>query len=1092
MVPSPERIPADHPARHRLRTEFDTTFFVEAGAGTGKTAAIVGRIAALVAAGRLVSPRLVAITFTEAAAAELRARVKERLEQATSDPAFDPEEQRRCQLAARQLDQASIDTIHAFARTLLGMFPLEAGLPPNFETLDEIEETLDFEDRFRKWFDDLAGNPQRREAARRVLLLGMMPDQIARLAWGVQNHYDLLARDTDWPVSPAPPATPIAHDLARMIVDARDYLPYGPADHPFARVLLGLQFAAERLEGARTEDEALMALQSVEKISFSHGSQTEWRDINGQNAGRLLKEALKEVETGAREALESHRQASFCSLLPAVRDFVLDYADERKRLGVTTFDDLLTWARDLLRDHPDVRARAQARWDRIFLDEFQDTDPLQIELALYLAGDPRAPLSKDWRQTPLVQGKLCLVGDPKQSIYRFRRADIALYQVVQQHVGETLNLTENFRSVPQILEWVNHHYGRVMRRVEGAQPEYIALNAHEEGTSQAVYFVGHPLDAPQREVWEAEARAVAECSRRVVDEAWMVSEGRSGSRTMRKARFRDICVLIPSRTNLKRLERAFDRESVPYRLESGELIILTQEVRDLISCLRAIEDPSDQVALVAALRAPIYGCSDPELLQWVETNGRLDHERPGTGQGDRVSQALTHLADFHRRRHEMSAAGLVEAFVDSRLLIAASFGQPRPREVWRRYRYVAGRARAFAATGRTNLRAFVEWMEGLELEQARDVGGSLSEVDEDAVRVLTIHGAKGLEFPVVIMTGWGSKRSFRAPAAVPDRIGGRLALGIGDFATADYQDAIQHERALDEAEALRLTYVAATRARDHLILSLFRRANAQEVHATAFALNLEGWGRAESIQLAGPSMRDRPAAITLPSISVEEHKQAEAEWIAHRQAALDARRGLRIQTPTGLSHAADKDELAAQDEPSAYRRGRAGTSLGRAVHAVLQTIDLATLDGLDDLARIAASVEGAADRVSEVARLVTAAATSQPVRRALSSARYWREVPIGANLDGVLLEGVIDLLYEENGKFVVVDYKTDRLSPSDLEKRKLTYRLQGAAYALLVEAATKGVVEDVSFVFAATNSVWRIEDLDQAKAHAMVGLSSAS
>jgi ATP-dependent helicase/nuclease subunit A len=1090
-MPMPEGVPADHPTRHRLRTEFETTFFVEAGAGTGKTAAIVGRIATLIAAGQLLSPRLVAITFTEAAAAELRARVKERLEQASNDSDLDPEEQGRCRLAARQLDQASIDTIHAFARTLLSMFPLEAGLPPNFDTLDEIEEGIDFEDRFRKWFDDLAENAQRREFARRVLLLGMVPEQLARLAWAMQNHYDLLTRDSNWPIPPAPPAVPIAHDLARAVVEAQNYLPYGPADHPFARALRDLQFAAERLQGATTEDEALTAVQFVGKISLAHGSQAEWRDINGQNAGRLLKEALKEVESGAKAALGIHRQAAFCALLPAVRDFILEYADERKRLGVTTFDDLLTWARDLLRDHPDVRARAQSRWDRIFLDEFQDTDPLQIELALYLAADPRQPTPADWRQTPLVPGKLCLVGDPKQSIYRFRRADIALYQAVQEHVGETLNLTENFRSLPHILDWVNYHYALVMHRIEGAQPAYIALNAHEVAASKAVRFVGYALDAPQRDVWEAEARAVAECSRRAIDEEWMVSEGRSGARSMRKARFRDICVLIPSRTNLKRLERAFDRESVPYRLESGELVILTQEVRDLISSLRAIDDPSDQVAQVAALRSPIYGCSDPELLQWVETGGRLDHERPGTGQGDRVRQALTHLADFHRRRHEMSTARLLEEFIDSRLLITASFGQPRPREVSRRYRYVVGRARAFAATGRTTLRAFVEWMEGLELEQARDVGGSSSEIDEDAVRVLTIHGAKGLEFPIVIMTGWGSRRNLRAPVAVPDRVGGRLALGIGDFATVDFEDAVQHERALDEAESLRLTYVAATRARDHLILSLFRRANATDVHATAFALNLESWARAESIQLAGPSGRDVPPAATLPSISVEEHKQAENEWISRRQATIDAHRGLRIQTPTGLSHAADKEELVAQEEQSAFRRGRARTSLGRAVHAVLQTINLATLDGLDDLAGIAASVEGVPGRVSEVASLVRAAAASEPVRRALTSNRYWREVPVGAQLEGVLLEGVIDLLYEDRGKLVVVDYKTDRLSASDLEKRKLIYRLQGGGYALLVEAATKSVVEDVSFVFAATNSVWRIEDLNQAKADAVFALAGS-
>src|SRR5439155_17542089 len=183
---------------------------------------------------------------------------------------------------------------------------------------------------------------------------------------------------------------------------------------------------------------------------------------------------------------------------------------------------LLTWARDLLRDDLDVRGRAQARWSRILIDEFQDTDPLQAEIAFYLASEPGH--TGDWRSLRLVPGKLTVVGDPKQSIYRFRRADIALYQTVQAHVGLTVELSQNFRSVPRILDFVNAHYAEHMQRAEGLQPEYFALAADAADTELGLWRFGEPLDAPQPDVWAAEANAVARSAHRVVADGWLVSE----------------------------------------------------------------------------------------------------------------------------------------------------------------------------------------------------------------------------------------------------------------------------------------------------------------------------------------------------------------------------------------------------------------------------------------------------------------------------------------------------------------------------------------------------------------------------------------
>src|SRR5439155_2080864 len=259
------------------------------------------------------------------------------------------------------------------------------------------------------------------------------------------------------------------------------------------------------------------------------------------------------------------------------------------------------------------------------------------------------------------------------------------YQTVQARVGLTVELSQNFRSVPRILDFVNAHYAEHMRRAEGLQPEYFALAADAADTELGVWRVGEPLDAPQPDVWAAEANAVARSARRVVADDWLVSEGKGAERRARPAHYGDIAVLIPTRTNLRRLERAFEREGVPYRIESGELIVQTQEVRGLVSCLRAVDDPSDQVALVAALRSVAYGVSDVELLQWSERGGRWSYEFPGEGSVERVRVALEELRQLHLGRHRLSVPALIQEILDRRMLVAGSFGEPRPRESWRRY-----------------------------------------------------------------------------------------------------------------------------------------------------------------------------------------------------------------------------------------------------------------------------------------------------------------------------------------------------------------------------------------------------------------------
>jgi ATP-dependent helicase/nuclease subunit A len=1132
-------VPIDQAERERLLAELDATFFVEAGAGTGKTTALVRRVVELAKAGRMSMLGLAAITFTEAAAAELRDRVRQGLESAAADDELAAESRSRCEVAAREVDLAAIQTVHAFAGALLRTFPIEAGLPPGFGTLDQIQRDLAFDERFRAWlYDEVPeeGNPAR-EAVRRIFALGMTPDRLRELARGLQDQYDLLEAEPlatgarpalGWDSPEPADAIQVAQrwgaeleGLLPMLEHARD-----PAAGRLAREVRNVQFVAGRMRQAADDDEALEALQGfLQRYPRRSGAQSEWHQGYEQDV-RDIKAAFKDSRAEVEDALAEHRAAALGALLGHLRDLTLRYAAERKRQGMATFHDLLTWTRDLLRDHPDVRRRAQARWQRLFVDEFQDTDPLQAEIAVLLASEPNQAEERDWRELRLVPGMLFLVGDPKQSIYRFRRADIAMYDAIYERfadAAERLSLVQNFRSVAPVIRWVNHHFTVDMDGERGVQARYTELHPRPGGETTladadcGVRLLGGFVDGKAAMRAREEADAIARLVRRMVAEGWPVLDPESGQ--PRPVRYQDVCLLMPTRTNLRWLERKLEAYDLPYRMQSGTLVLNTQEVRELLACLRAIDDPSDQVALVAALRSPAYGCSDAELLQWAEADGALSYLREEGGCDGPVREAFVSLRGFHMRRLDHSAAITAERFIRQRMLAEQAFGHPRPREAWRRLRYVVAQARALAGSGQPTLRALLDWLEGLQRTSFYDAESPTPEADEDAVQLMTIHGAKGLEFPVVILTGLGSRpRDQSTIAFVPDRIGGQLHVRCGEFQTPGY--AREHEQQLDAAERVRLLYVAATRAREHLVLSLFRGKDPCHAQRIADILAGDGIALCQEIPLpieleltqpipveqsstsasrtpgmnaqrdAAPVRAEPVDAPTEQSIAetAEAHREAENAWMEQRARRLAGYASQRHVTPTGLAkrQAGGIAPLEFEDEELApptreetvssvlFRGGRAQTGVGRAVHAVLQTINLSTLDGLELLSQAAAEQYGVPDRAERIARLTRQLQQSATLQRVLTEGRYWREVPVATQLNGEILEGIIDLLHESStGELTIVDYKTDSV-PDDADRQQLLdyYRVQMAAYALALRSSTKREVANTVILFAGRDAMF--------------------
>ncbi len=1073
----------DSPAREAVRNDLVGTLFLEAGAGSGKTTSLVERFVALVRVG-IPADRIAAITFTEKAAGELADRVRQALGRAGDHAALD------------LLDRAAIGTLHSFAQRILNEHPIEAGLPPRLEVLDEISSQVAFDQRWDAFVDQLLEDDAVEVPFRMLLASGIDLRHLRDVALAFADNWDLVAeRLVDRP--PMPPL-----NLAGMLDEVDALLAAAdactdPEDKLLAR-LVELAAWSLRLRAAVDDDSRLTLLGDRERPSTrvgNAGRRGAWADVVEVRAAvAALGERCDRTRRDVQEVAIGH-------MADAIGRFTVACAEERRRAGRLEFHDLLVLARAVLRDPqhgPAVRAAARDRYQRLLLDEFQDTDPIQVELATLLAIDP-GDETGDWRDAVVEPGRLFFVGDPKQSIYRFRRADIEVFLTTRDRFGGSIHrLTTNFRTTAPVLEWVNHVFGRLIVEEPGSQPAYEALHAHRTeaapvGPSVAVLgSLPHPAATSAGALRLCEATDVVAVARQAVAEGWSVSD----STGWRPARWSDVAILLPARTSLRQLEQALESAGVPYRAETSSLVYGTSEVRDLLMVARAVEDPTDSLAAVAALRTPAFGCGDDDLYTWrVHHRCWWDHQAtlPVDAPHDHpVAVGLAWLGALHRERLWLSPSQVLERIVRERRLLEVAFVHPRPRDLWRRMRFVIDQARAWEEAGGVTLRQYLEWVKLLGAEGSRVIETVLPETDDDAVRILTVHGAKGLEFPVTILSGLTTLLQ-RRPAGVQVRFppGGGWALRLGaDVRTEEFDSGAALEEQMDRHERLRLLYVAATRARDHLVVSVHRKEARESGRVADTAAQVlwdagrDGPGVVFDPRAAGGATAVSVAPVTpepLPALVPWD------AWETEREEALGAAGRLLVTSATSLSKlavaaAAAADPGLAKDgrdiDLPPWQKGRYGTAVGRAVHGVLQAVDLASGDGLAAAVAAQAAAEGVPGRESVIAALARSALESDLLQRA-AARPHWREVYVGCPLGDGVLEGFVDLLYRDDDGLVVVDHKTDSWrEEADLDAKVDRYKVQLAAYAYAVrEAVGEAVVRAVLLFLSPSGAVEREVDV---------------
>jgi ATP-dependent helicase/nuclease subunit A len=1067
----------------------DGDLMLSANAGSGKTSVLVERFVASVVEDGLRPDQVLAITFTDKAAGELRARVRARLLELGERE------------GARQAEGAWITTFHGFCQRILRAHAVAAGLDPAFTILEPAESRAAVREAFDAALAAFLAEPR---AAALDLAAAYTVDRLQRMV--VAAHDALRSRGQTRPRLPDPrPADPAAAGVALEQ----------------ARAALATELAGAGTGGASV-DAAREALEAC-RARLHAGDEV---DVDAVKVGRTAA-ALKTPTADAyratceryAHALADQRAVPALALVDELLGRYADaYAQAKRSRTAVDFDDLELLARDLLLAEPGIAAGYRERFARIMVDEFQDTNPLQLELLELVSRD-----------------NACTVGDELQAIYAFRHADVEVFRARRDALaarGRAATLATNFRSRPEILQvlngafaplhehWVDLRPGREDPPAAEPLVELLITDADAwNGDAPAALGVGLPAASA---VKQAEARIVAQRVGALVHEEGVAP--------------RDVVVLLRASAEMGLYERALELAGLPTLAGGGRGWWARQQIRDLCHLLAALANPRDEEALLGLLASPMVGLSS-DALALLALSARGERAAPGEGAAqdtlddvrrggrtlweaahdpalvlapDDAERLIAFRAWFAAEREraprlgldEVLARGLRRTRYDLHVL-ALPRGERRLANIHKLLRLAA----SYEARRGRDVRGFID-LANAELEaDARESDAPVDLGGLDAVRLMTIHAAKGLEFGVVVVADLGRKGNLSPPDlhVDSDRVGLRLVDLDAKKTTALDFDAIEAERrAADEAEERRVMHVAMTRAEERLILSGAARlgehwpqpgpgaapiswigpalvpgvasldvgdpARAHGLVRTVLNSPASGILRLEAPAPVAPGEQlslalngGAPAAAPPPATPLAEPQIVPSPPAALSYSALSryAACPYRFHLERGLGLPEQQPPAHLREAPASAAESAPAPTLdlllrGTLVHQLLEDLDLrggAAVPDADAVRAVAAAHEAELSdaEVADLQQMVGAFAGSELRARLADARSIHREHAFAFVLTGgPLLTGFVDVVArEDDGAALIVDYKSDQVADADLEALvEASYATQRRIYAL--------------------------------------------
>jgi len=1056
--------------RQMIVQNLDVSMLVEAGAGSGKTTSLVDRMVALIATGKSSVDKMAAVTFTRKAAAELKGRFQIALEEAFQNEK-DGAKKARYETALSKLEHLFAGTIHSFCGRLLRERPIEAKLDPDFTELEEDENLLLRDQCWSEYLDRL--HTEEAAILKDVMELGLTKP--AELDSTYKNvclypEVEVVRKKEDRPHFSKEKAL-----LKKYLAQASKSLPKTVPKKGWDRLqkLLRQAFLRTRHLDLDQDPEFIKVLSGLDRSVKV--TQNRWPN---KELALAEQAAFEEFKQGVViPCLERWRHYCHYFIMELVVPAAAYFRSVREKDSLMNFQDLLLKAAELLRRNPEVRHYFQKRFTHILVDEFQDTDPVQAEVILYLTGEKLE--EKSWHKLKVKPGSLFIVGDPKQSIYRFRRADIDTYNEVKRIIGDSggliIPLTATFRSLPAVCDWLNPIFeNKFPAEADQYQPALETLKPYRKIKGGGVRRI--TIDKVYRHKQDEIARIDAGRIASWID--WALKGNFDVLRTEDEEKEEkgpaagpeDFMILCRYKAHLPIYARALEERGLPYEITGGGAFAESEELWHLFNLLTAVAEPDDQVALVATLRGIFFGVSDDLLYRFKKGGGLFSYLASQDKCCDkeareRLESVFAKLREFHQWTRTKPPAGALSMIVDRLgiipLALTRDMGETRAGNLFKALELAFWES----SRGTTAFADIVErlsyYYEEVDVEEL-----SVEPGKKDLVRLMNLHKAKGLEATVVFLAD-PLKETVHDPVIHITRkkekaAGCFLALQpMGDYRTEvvglppDWSKYQALEEKYEAAESDRLLYVASTRAKQLLVVSMYPDKPDRGAWKDLYPYIKE----IEELKAPDEAVAEIPEG-KVSADAFEAGKNKIAEKIARSK-----EHSYETEAVTTVAKAQAEETPFSEDT-------RGGMVWGRIIHRMLEAV---TKDENIDLGLIAENL------LREEERPLSEKESAIATVKGVMSSELWRrmkkaeealvEVPFSLKIEDTtmpkVMSGAIDLAFKEQDGWVIADYKTDKVD-GNLDALVAYYKPQVEMYRKFWEEACGEKVKEAGLYFIDT------------------------
>jgi len=1067
----------DQKAREKIIKEIDRNILVEASAGSGKTSSLIHRMAALIKSGKFKVDEIAAITFTRKAAIELKERFQQKIEDSFRETGNE-KEKGYLREALYNLEQCYLGTIHSFCARLLRERPIEAGLDPEFTELDDLDDTLLKEEAWERYLLNL----KIKESPSLIHLeeLGIKPSELADCYKTVCTFPEVKPF---FQASPKPNLKEAIKEIISFSDEASQYIPDEEPKMGYDKLQEAV-LSVKRMKGFHDyikEDynkiKLLENFSKAEKITLNRWTSKEkakeYRDS-------LVLELQEKV---IDPTLQQWREYCYADTIKFVLPAVEYYHELRRRVSMLNFQDLLLKTSFLLRDYHEVRQYFQQKYKCLLVDEFQDTDPIQAEIIFYLTGQD--VYEKNWQKLIPRPGSLFVVGDPQQSIYRFRRADIAIYNLVKGLIeksgGEVLKLQSNFRSLRSIGSYLNPIFEELFSSgQEKFQAVYSPMQTVREDNSQYLSGVKQLIvskEGNKNNTIRQDAQSIARIIRNMVDSP-------SPSVT-----YKDFMILLRYRSRMDIYARTLAEHGIPFTVSGYASLNESYQIKELLKLFRLMRDVENQVLIVAVLRGMFFGFSDDDLYQFKGAGGEFDFykkipEKLNLKLRENFDRAFCRLRQFHLWTQNLPPVTAMEKIIiDSGLLPHSSLEGYNLNKCGELY-FILEKLRKAEAGEVIGFASMVDQLEKMleaGVEEELDI---LAE--ENTVRIMNLHKAKGLESPVVFLA-IPYNTTTHEPTYYIERTGqepfGHFLVhrfnaynkGKGKRLAQpkNWEDYCQLEASYNEAEDIRLLYVAATRAKNLLVISSLDHKSNKSNPWLPLLRNIT-----EEMNIIVPEVGS-PEGETK-----EKEKEEKSLFDDYKEIKEECGRWMKDLSKSSYYEKKPTDFKDEEKHRKIATVDVGGTAWGSAVHKIFDYL----IKEDPDEQLLSLQIENALEkqgislkRKEELAKIIQKFKQSDLYQRLKKAELKYSEVPFTINIEPahplytelagqdsrpVILSGTIDLIFKEADGWVVVDYKTDRpKNKKDYPELAEVYQKQIAIYSQVWQEITEEQVKQSSIYF---------------------------